>query len=162
MMAPETKFLIQAFQKVQPGSTIFYSDLNESVGGIDIRQHHRSRLTSALKIVKRDYGLIFVAIADVGYQLMKQEDVSAMAESKGLSDVKRAADRWGGRLDTVKYGELDDKGKDRYGRACDRLALVSFATTEKAFKLAQKNVGPLNQFKQTKEDLMAAIEYGVS
>jgi hypothetical protein len=162
MMAPETKFLIQALQKVAPGETIFYSDLNESVGNLDVRQYFRSRLTSALNIVKRDYGMIFVAIPDVGYQLMKQEDVSAMAESKGLSDVKRAADRWEGRLNTVEYANLDEKGKDRYGRSCTKLALVSYATTEKAFQLAEKKPRPMNQFKPTKEDIMAAIEYGVS
>lgn len=162
MMAPETKFLIQALQKCKPGATIFYSDLNQSVGGVDVRKMYRSRLTSALKIVKRDYGLIFVAIPDVGYQLMKQEDVSVMAESKGLSDVKRAADRWEGRLNTVDYANLDEQGKDRYGRSCTKLAMVSHATTEKAFELTTNKPRPTNQFKPTKEDLMAAIEYGVS
>lgn len=161
-MAPETKFLIQALQKVEPGATIFYSDLNASVGGVDVRKHYRSRLTSAIKIARRDYGLIFVAIPDVGYQLLKQEDVSMMAESKGLSDVRRATDRWEGRLNTVDYGQLDEKGKDSYGRSCTRLAMVSHATTEKAFEATQKKARPFNQFKPTKEDLMAAIEYGVS
>lgn len=162
MMAPETKFLIQALQKVNSGETIFYADLNASVGGVDVRKQFRSRLTSALKIVRRDYGLIFVVIPDVGYQLMRQEDVSLMAESKGLSGVKRVTNRWGSDLETVKYETLDEKGKANYGRSCTKLSNISFATTEKAFELTQKKIGPLNQFRQTKEDIMAMIEYGVS
>lgn len=162
MIAPETKFLIQRFQKVAPGETVFYADLNAAVGGLDVRKNFRSRLSSALKIVKRDYGLIFVAIPDVGYQLLKQEDVAAMAESKGVADVQRATDRWGNRLNTVDYGQLDDQGKERYGRSCTRLAVITQASTEKALKAAQAKMRPINQFKQTKEDLMAAIEYGVS
>lgn len=162
MIAPETTFLIQRLQKVEHGETIFYADLNAAVGGVDVRQNYRSRLTSAIKIVKRDYGLVFVAIPDVGYQLLKQEEVAVMAESKGLADVQRATERWEGRLNTVEYSQLDEKGKVNYGRSATRCSMVSCATSEKAFAAVSKRIRPMNQFKPTRDDIVAAIEYGVS
>lgn len=161
MIAQETIFLIQKLRDVLPGETIFYSDLSAAVGGADVRKP-RTKLASAIKIVRRDYGLIFVAIADVGYQLMKQEDVSVMAEIKGLSETKRVVSRWESRLDTVDYGALPDASKTRYVQSCTKLAIVSASTSDEMFQVAKSQINPKGQFKPTKEDVLAAIAYGVS
>ncbi|MGL5060151.1 MAG: hypothetical protein ACRC62_09220 [Microcoleus sp.] len=163
MIAPETTFLIQKLRSAAPGETVFYAELNEAVGGVDVRVYYRARLSSAIKIVRRDYGLIFVAIPDVGYQLLKAEDVSVMAESKGLADVKRSTDRWDARLKTVDYDQLEtEKSRANYDRSCTRLAFVEMAASEEGYALAARKLKPMNKFKQSKADIIAAIEYGVS
>lgn len=162
-MSPETRFLVQRLQKTAPGEIAYYSDLSEAIGCENVRdKEHRSKLSRAITIAKRDYGLLFTAIPDVGYQLLKQSDVAMIAESKGIADHNRATKSWFSKLDTVDYGLLDEVGKKSYSRSCTRASIVAAATDEKAFKLLESRLPTTNQFKQSKEDILAAIAYGVS
>lgn len=159
-MAPETSFLVQGLRKAIAGQLFAWDDLTEIVG-TDIHKH-RGKLSSAIEIVSRDYGIMFESVTRVGYRAISTNEIPLVTQVKSLRSIERTVDKWGARLEASDYGAMDKKGKERYLESATRRAIVQAASGKEAFLMVKERLKPTNRFKPCKEDVLRAIEYGVS
>lgn len=162
-MKPETQFLVQKLRDAKQGELLTYSALSEAIGG-DVRTPaNRSRLGTARQIVANDYGLVFEVVHGVGCRLVAKHDVARMAQEKGIRGTERVVHTWGNTLATVNLADLDEQGQKTYMQSATRMAIVAASATDQAYKSFESQaIKPGNAFKFCKEDVLAAIAYGVS
>lgn len=158
-LSAETSFLIQHLRDAKPDQLITFDDFTNVIGS-DI-QKHRSSLSTAIRIVERDHGVVVQSVPSVGYRIVAQNTVAKIAEQKGVNGIKREVKRWGDRLSTVDTSKLDEIGKSDYGRSSMRLAVAAASVTEEALKRIEPEM-PKGQFKYCKEDALRALATGVS
>lgn len=161
-LSPETSFLVQKLRSAEPGQLITFSEFGDAIND-DIRKpRNRSKLSQAIEIVMRDYGIVFLSQHGVGYRRTEQNDIAMIAEEKGIAGTKRVINRWKQQIDSIDYEHLSPKGKAAYAQSATKCALVEAATTPELYQSLQPTLKATNMFKPSKEDAIAALTYGVS
>lgn len=86
--------------KGQPGKTVTYDELTELLGK-DVREKARSNLYGALKMVQRDYRLVFENIPKVGFRVMEDRQIPTTWGST-IKHIRRVTTRGIDRLACVE------------------------------------------------------------
>lgn len=116
MVATETSLLITELKKSHElNEIILYKKLEQVVSGSTTTCRHY--LTSAMNIVKRDYGYLFKCVPTVGYRPLPNWHKVDEIERIRIAKIKSQVDKFDWELSTVDIGSLTRSQKQKLSTA---------------------------------------------
>lgn len=137
----ETKEILDCLSKCKPGDLItfnFLSDLIES----NIRSpHKRCHLTSAMRIARRQYGLVFRNRRNIGYVCIAPNEVAVSAGDRTIRKVKSRVRDGNKEIDTIKEESvLSDFEKHKLDSSRTMLGLLEMVASKKTQNAVEKKI----------------------
>ncbi|NEP57691.1 MAG: hypothetical protein F6K31_11805 [Symploca sp. SIO2G7] len=113
--------------------------------GIDVQCKHRRVLTTALKVVEKDYKIIFISVRNVGYRPIEQQSVSTVVTDNRQRRIASQTQKWRKEMDTVNITKLNPSELQDYLKSEAKLVvqqlLVSVPSQQKIEELSQTRRG---------------------
>lgn len=114
MRSFETSTLVQYLRDcAQSGKTATFEGMSQLIEK-DVQHKSRSHLSTALRIVLKDYGFVFKNIMGIGYEPLNQEVRSQSIVRKRQTRIKSETNRWREELETVDVGKLQQSQIKEY------------------------------------------------
>lgn len=117
----ETILLLTALRKFhEQNLTATYEELEKVLPGCSTK--YRNHLTSALRIAKDEYGMLFTCVLRVGYKPLDNESKVIEIEKRRLGKIHSQARYMEDELNTVAVTKLSDTEQQRYYSAHIKLS----------------------------------------
>lgn len=110
------------------GKMATFKEMSELLNG-SAQYKFRNKLSSAFRILKRDYQLLFVSVEGEGYKPLL-EDVAQVVTVKRQKRIQSETNNWEVELKTIDTTKLDDKGFKSYVTASLKLGIQTFILGE--------------------------------
>lgn len=107
--AIETQAAIDLMKPVARGEMATYGALEEAMG-CNPQAGGRSNVNSARRYLQREHGMVFVAVANVGYKRLTDTEI-VKSSPEALTKSRRASRRAAHRLTCVEYDDLNKTDK---------------------------------------------------
>lgn len=136
----ETNSLVNHFKDKPEGAISTYKELEDLVGRSCRPDGSGYRyLSSAKKILLRDYNMVLDAEPKIGVRVCTNEETMVVA-GRDQKRGRRAILRSRKKLSTVEYGRLDQGKKVEWNARMSLLGALDLITTPKAIKKVEKLV----------------------
>jgi len=128
-MKQTTRLIVQYIRdRFQSGEVVTFEELEKEFRN-DFKRKKRSTLTAALFFLKRDYGMLFESVTNLGYRPIIKA-VSQTVAIKRINKVKRQGDLFRTELETVDPVTLKtDREVKEYLKAWHKCGLIEDAVT---------------------------------
>lgn len=125
----ETTALIKYLKEcADAGKMATFKEMSALLNG-NVQYKFRNKLSSAFRILKRDYQLLFVSVDGEGYKPLL-EDVAQVVTVKRQKRIQSETNNWEAELKTIDTTKLDDKGFKSYVTASLKLGIQAFILGE--------------------------------
>jgi hypothetical protein len=124
----ETSTLIKYLKDcAQSGKVATFEEMSRLLKG-NAQYKYRGNLHNALRIVRRDYQLLFESIPNEGYRPLLQDAAKAVTD-KRQKRIKSETNYWRHELNTVDTSKLNDTEFKSYVTAHLKLGVQEFITS---------------------------------
>ena len=110
------------------GKMATFKEMSALLNG-NVQYKFRNKLSSAFRILKRDYQLLFVSVEGEGYKPLL-EDIAQVVTVKRQKRIQSETNNWEAELKTIDTTKLDDKGFKSYVTASLKLGIQVFILGE--------------------------------
>lgn len=130
----ETKLIIDLLKDLPEGSTVSYEEIAEVISR-SARPGSKgySHLTSARRILIRDYSVVVDAEPKVGVRICTNDE-KLVVSGRDIKRAHRAVRRSGQKLDAVDYNRLDEGKRKEWNARKSIGGALDLMSTQKAVK----------------------------
>lgn len=133
----DARLMFERFDLAKPGETVTYDDLDAAIGRSS--RKNRSQIATALRMMLRERGAVFLAVHGVGYRRANAAEVSAAADQT-FGRVRRAVRREVARQATVPLDALPPQDRSRHLANLSAMgALAEFSKPSAPKQIANAN-----------------------
>ena len=127
-----TKQLVDYLKCIPVGTKITYNDISTIIG-YDVQRAHRHVLTSARKILEREYSIVFGTI--IKYGLKRLEDIEIVhTGNEGIRKIRKTSRRYARRVVCIDYDTLPQDSKREHNIVLSILGTMHHMTSTKQRK----------------------------
>ena len=159
----DTQFLVQYLRDCAAENKLAtYQEMTDLISA-DVQFKSRSRLTTALSIVKRDYNILFDVVPSVGYRVLGGRESVEVLSEKHKCKIRRETQRWESDLQAVDTTKLDEKDKSYFEQNIVALQIQQIISKPEADKTLQgfivKNTSKASGVKEILASGKAALRH---
>lgn len=138
-LSADTSLLAARLRKCEVGQTVNYEALTNTISR-DVRGVARSNLTAAVRIVQRDYKMVFACIRGVGLKRLDDHGIVKTADSS-ITKIHRTAKRGRDKLLCVENLDgMSNESKTRYNASLAAFGALHEVTKAKAMERLEQAV----------------------
>lgn len=119
-----------------------YTELSRHAGG-DVRSECRGNLATAMRIVRKEYGICYQTIRRVGIKRMQPSDAAAVG-MHSITKMHREAKRGMERMACADASALDNAQKIQFNAVASGLGAIGLMTQPKAIAKLEQAVTKTN------------------
>lgn len=128
----DTRVLVSVLNRVATGALLAYETLSKAISR-DVQGDSRAVLSSARRIVQRDYGIVFACVSGVGLKRLSSADVVDQS-SRHIEKSHRCAHRGIKELSSVDTSQLTNDQAVSFSARVSHLGVIANMTTDRAIK----------------------------
>lgn len=130
-LSVETEKLINFLKNcAQSGETATYKDMSRLLGR-SVQGPYRSNLSSALLIVRREYGFVFKCLTNEGYEPISYKNIATEVTAKRRKRINSETVSWRNELETVPFPQLKGESLKKYLTAVTLVSTQEIINSEK-------------------------------
>jgi hypothetical protein len=130
-LAFETRQLIDMGKEIREGETWLYSDMSKKLGAT--YPYDGKGLYSARRILLRDFGIIFIAVKNVGLRRLDNKEKVGIT-GQAIETTQRLVRRTSKKLGTIDFMTLPDELRVEVNTGMTVLKVMEHATNRKTFE----------------------------
>lgn len=144
----DARLLYGRLKEMTEGDVVSWQDLNDTIGGREVRGAAKGYLDTARRMALRD-NMVFDAIKGVGLKRMKNEEVAVTVGPATMGKIHRATRRGMKKLGTVRYDDLKRDEQNQYNTGISLMStlhvLSSATAARRVSAITEQSVKPIAQ-----------------